>query len=103
SQGINATSSDLELLNLIKAGASMAHFVDAVPLCKERQKGWKYLLGIVKNMLQEAQAPPRAAPRKQTASTHDSWDRINEKLRIQQESDHVIDGEITVVDDKQSH
>lgn len=68
SQGIHAVSTDQELVNLVKAGATMAHFVDALPVCRERQKGWKYLLGIVKNMLQEAeqqvrqprsQAPPR--------------------------------------------
>jgi len=103
SQGIHAVSTDLELQNLVKAGATMAHFVDAVPICRENHKGWKYLLGIVKNMLQEAQAPPRPSQRKQTSSTHDSWDRINQNLRNQQESDHVIDGEVTVVDDKQSH
>ncbi len=103
SQGIHAVSTDLELQNLVKAGATMAHFVDAVPICRENHKGWKYLLGIVKNMLQEAQAPLRPSQRKQTSSTHDSWDRINQNLRNQQESDHVIDGEVTVVDDKQSH
>jgi hypothetical protein len=103
SQGIHAVSTDLELQNLVKAGATMAHFVDAVPICRENHKGWKYLLGIVKNMLQDAHAPPRIALRRQTSSTHDSWDRINQNLRNQQESDHVIDGEVTVVDDKQSH
>lgn len=103
SHGIHAVSTDLELQNLVKAGATMAHFVDAVPVAKERGKGWKYLLGIVKNMLQEAQTPPRPNQRRQTSSTHDSWDRINQNLRNQQESDHVIDGEVTVVDDKQSH
>lgn len=31
SQGINAASTDQELQNLVKAGATMAHFVDAIP------------------------------------------------------------------------
>ncbi len=103
SKGMLATPSDQEFRDLIDRGATMQHFVDAVDLAQERGKPWKYMLGIVKNMLQEAQAPPRTAARKQTSSTHESWDRINEKLRNQQEADHVIDGEFTVVDDKQSH
>lgn len=103
SQGMLASPADQEFRDLIAQGATMEHFVDAVPMARERGKSWKYMLGIVKNMMQEAQAPPRANQRKQTSSTHDSWDRINQNLRNQQESDHVIDGEVTVVDDKQSH
>ncbi|WP_193090537.1 hypothetical protein [Advenella sp. FME57] len=103
SQGMNAAASDQELRDLISQGATMGHFVDAVPLAKEKGKGWKYLLGIVRNMLQDERAPPPARRQSSRSSTHEAWERINETLRKQQEFGDVIDGEITVVDGQQSH
>lgn len=103
SQGMNAAASDQELRDLITQGATMGHFVDAVPLAKEKRKGWKYLLGIVRNMLQDERAPPPARRQASRSSTHEAWERINETLRKQQEFGDVIDGEITVVDGQQSH
>lgn len=103
SQGMSASASDQELRDLITQGATMGHFVDAVPLAKEKGKGWKYLLGIVRNMLQDERAPPPAKRHASRSSTHEAWERINETLRKQQEFGDVIDGEITVVDGQQSH
>jgi hypothetical protein len=103
SQGMQASASDQELKDLVATGATMAHFVDAVPLAKEKGKGWKYLLGIVRNMLQDERAPPPARRQASRSSTHEAWERINETLRKQQEIGDVIDGEITVVDGQQSH
>ncbi len=98
SQGIHAVSTDQELLNLVKAGATMAHFVDAVPVAKERGKGWKYLLGIVKNMLQDAQAPPP------TSTTQTRKGPYDPKTYFQKARSHddnnTIDADFHVVDEQ---
>jgi len=103
SQSMQASASDQELRDLIAQGATMGHFVDAVPLAKEKGKGWKYVLGIVRNMLQDERAPPPARRQSSRSSTHEAWERINETLRKQKKFGDVIDGEITVVDGQQSH
>ncbi len=66
SRGMMATPSDQEFRDLITRGAEMQHFVDAVALAQERGKPWKYMLGIVKNMLQEQIEAAKAKPRLST-------------------------------------
>jgi hypothetical protein len=66
SKGMMATPSDQEFRDLITRGAEMQHFVDAVALAQERGKPWKYMLGIVKNMLQEQIEAAKAKPRLST-------------------------------------
>jgi len=97
SQGIHAVSTDQELQSLVKAGATMAHFVDAVPVCKERQKGWKYLLGIVKNMLQDAQAPP---PTPTARTRKEPYDPRSYFEKDKPNDDNIIDAHFTVVGEK---
>lgn len=97
SQGIHAVSTDMELQNLVKAGATMAHFVDAVPICRENHKGWKYLLGIVKNMLQEAQAPP---PTTTTRTKKEPYDPRSYFEKDKSNDDNIIDANFTVVGEK---
>lgn len=67
SQGINANPGP-KLKQLIEQGATMAHFVEAIPIAKQAGKGFSYLLGIVKNMLND---PPkaRASPAKPSVSS----------------------------------
>lgn len=63
SEGIDATPSNPKLDQLIEQGATMAHFVDAVTIAKQKQnRRWPYVMGIVGNLLAEAVKPlPQAS------------------------------------------
>lgn len=83
SQGVNASPSP-ELRLLIDQGATMQHFVDAIPIAKERKKGFGYLIGIVRNMLNDekntAQNPPsRASPRHKKPEKFNGMDYIRQR------------------------
>lgn len=67
SQGIDGNPGP-KLKQLVEQGAEMAHFVEAIPIAKQAGKGFSYLLGIVKNMLND---PPkaRASPAKPSVSS----------------------------------
>lgn len=85
SQGMNAAASDQELRDLITQGATMGHFVDAVPLAKVKGKGWKYLLGIVRNMLQDEQtasrAPPKSSAKLRKFDAQQAWDDLEQRIK----------------------